>query len=151
MESMSVINPFGSMLFLIGYLVVSIGWLFLGHLIGFAVLGRIVGDRSVSKAAKIAGMLTGAWVLVASIVVGISLGFELAIGFAEVLIVGVLAPLMYLCGLAFLSHRYYALSRAYAMLAALAIGFSYLIATMILSIIVQFVFVIGFMTYVSFV
>ncbi|MFT4308352.1 MAG: hypothetical protein ACMXYM_03200 [Candidatus Woesearchaeota archaeon] len=138
-----------NVLVIVGYLVLSVGWFFLGHLIGFVVLGRIVGDRSLAKAAKIAGMLTGAWVLVASIVAGISLGFERTIGFAEVFVAGVLAPLAYLCGLAFLSHRFYALSRAYSMLAALAIGFSYLIATVILSIIVQFVFVVGFMTYLS--
>ena len=137
--------------FIVAYLLFSIGWFFLGHLLSFFALGRIVKRGEFSMAAKAAGLLTGAWVVIVGIVVAFSMmiGTTRTVGFIEVLIAGILAPLLYLIGLAWLANRFYGLKRAYAMLAALAIGAAYLLATLILSVIVQLVFVVGFMAYMA--
>ena len=139
-----------NVLVIAGYLALSVGWFFLGHMLGFLALGRITKMGALREAARTAGFITAIWIGIVAAIIAISFAIQPeTLGIAHVLIAGIITPLLYLVALAWLSHRFYGLSRGYSMLAAFTIGGAYLFATLILSVIVQMIATVVFFAHLA--
>ena len=135
-----------------GGALVSVLWFFLAHFFSFFALGMIVKKKHLGLAARASSIITAVWLVLTALVVSFAYftGFGSSPGSMAVLfVVAMIAPIVYLVCITMIGMRSYELSRGYAMLAAFLIGLAYLIVTVIVSVIVQMLFVFIALTFMT--
>jgi hypothetical protein len=124
-------------------IVLSIAWFYAGHMLAFFTLGKIIGSGDLRAAAKASLLVFGGYAVMAAATIAFGRAASPLVsgqyGFVVFILAYAVGAFVYLALVLWAAQRFYALPIGHAVLAALGIGFAYLIVTTILGFIAQLI------------